>query len=102
MAMQKQNDQKVASRVRVKAQCEWDKLVIAAEQCPPLLKPILVKLVLEQLLQVLGFNVWGVGSVLRDATSHMEKDEDLQEMIRSTHFVYARQLKMAWDVKNWD
>jgi hypothetical protein len=32
----------------------------------------------------------------------MEKDEDLQEMIRSTYFVYARQLKMAWDVKNWD
>jgi hypothetical protein len=32
----------------------------------------------------------------------MEKDEDLQEMIQSTHFVYARPLKMAWDVKNWD
>jgi hypothetical protein len=23
-------------------------------------------------------------------------------MIQSTHCVYARQLKMAWDVKNWD
>ncbi len=23
-------------------------------------------------------------------------------MIRSTHCVYARQLKKAWDVKNWD
>jgi hypothetical protein len=43
-----------------------------------------------------------VGSVLRDATSQMEKDEDLQKMIRFTCFVYARQLKMAWDVKNWD
>ncbi len=32
----------------------------------------------------------------------MEKDEDLQGMIRSTHYVYARQLKMSWDVKNWD
>jgi hypothetical protein len=32
----------------------------------------------------------------------MEKDEDLQEMIRSTYFIYARRLKMAWDVKNWD
>jgi hypothetical protein len=32
----------------------------------------------------------------------MEKDKDLQEMIRCTHYVYARQLKMAWDVKNWD
>jgi len=36
----------------------------------------------------------------RDATSWMEKDEYLQEMIRSTHYVYAQQLKMAWDVKN--
>jgi hypothetical protein len=51
---------------------------------------------------VLGLNVWGVGSVLRDATSWMEKDENLQKMIRSTSCVYARQLKMAWDVKNWD
>jgi hypothetical protein len=32
----------------------------------------------------------------------MEKDEDLQEMIRSTHSAYAWRLIMAWDVKNWD
>jgi hypothetical protein len=32
----------------------------------------------------------------------MEKDEDLQEIIRYIRFAYARQLKMAWDVKNWD
>ncbi len=43
-----------------------------------------------------------VGSMLRDATSRMEKDEDLYEMIQSTRCVYARQLKMAWDVKNQD
>ncbi len=40
--------------------------------------------------------------MLRDATSRMEKDENLQGMIRSTCYVYARQLKTAWDVKNWD
>jgi hypothetical protein len=51
---------------------------------------------------VLGLNAWGMGRMLRDATSRMENDEDLQEMIRSTHCVYARRLKMAWDVKNWD
>jgi hypothetical protein len=45
-------------------------------------KPALVKLASEQLLKVL--------------------DEDLQGMIRSTRCVYARQLKIAWDVKNWD
>jgi hypothetical protein len=51
---------------------------------------------------MLGLNAWGVGNVPRDATSWMDKDEDLQEMIRSTYCVYARRLKMAWDVKNWD
>jgi hypothetical protein len=53
-------------------------------------------------LKVLGLNAWGVGSVPRDATSRMENDEDLQRMIRFTRCVYARQLKIAWDVKNWD
>jgi hypothetical protein len=44
-------------------------------------KPALVKLLSEQLLKVLGLNAWGVGSVPRDATSWMEKDEDLQGTI---------------------
>jgi hypothetical protein len=56
----------------------------------------------ERLLKVLDLNAWGVGSVPRDATSRMEKDEDLQGMIRSTRCVYARQLKTARDVKYWD
>ncbi len=51
---------------------------------------------------MLGFNAWVVGSVPRDATSRMEKDEYLQGMIRYTRCVYAQQLKTAWDVKNWD
>ncbi len=51
---------------------------------------------------MLGINAWGVGSVPRDATSRMEKDENLQRMIQSTYCVYARQLKTAWDVKIWD
>ncbi len=62
----------------------------------------MVKLASEQLLKVLGLNAWGVGSVPRDTASRMEKDEDLQGMIRSTCCVYARQLKTTWDVKNWD
>jgi hypothetical protein len=47
-------------------------------------------------------NAWGMGNVPQDVTSQMEKDEDLQEMIWSTRYVYVGQLKMAWDVKNWD
>jgi hypothetical protein len=43
-----------------------------------------------------------VGSVPQDATSWMEKDENLQKIFQSTCCVYAQQLKMAWDVKNWD
>ncbi len=61
-----------------------------------------MKLASKQLLKVLGLNAWGVGSVPRDVASRMKKDEDLQGMIRSTRCVYARQLKTAWDVKNWD
>jgi hypothetical protein len=51
-------------------------------------------------LKVLGLNAWGMGSVFQNATSQMEKDEDWQEIIRSTRCVYAKRLKMAWDVKN--
>ncbi len=61
-----------------------------------------MKLASEQLLKVLGLNAWGVGSVPRDAASRMEKDDDLQGMIRSTRCVYARELKTTWDVKNCD
>jgi hypothetical protein len=81
MAMQRRNDQKVASRARAKAEREWNQLVALAKECPPLPKPPLVKLVSKQLLKVLGLNAWGVGSVPRDATSRMEKDENLQGMI---------------------
>jgi len=102
MVVQRRNDQKVASRARAKVEREWNHLVTLAKQCPPLPKPPLVKLASEQSLKVLGLNAWGVGSVLRDATSRMEKDEDLQGMIRSTYCVYARQLKTTWDVKYWD
>jgi hypothetical protein len=101
MAVQRRNDQKVASHACAKVKREWNHLVVVAKQCPPFPKLALVRLASEQLLKVLGFNVWGMGSVARDATSKMEKDEDLQGMIRSTRCVYARQLKTTWDVKNW-
>jgi len=89
MAMQRQIDQKVVSHACAKAQCKWDKLMIVVEQCPPLLKLTSVKLTLKQLLQLLNFNVWGVVNVPQDATSWMEKAEDLQEMIQCTCFAYA-------------
>jgi hypothetical protein len=63
MAVQRQNDQKVASHARAKVKCEWNHLVALAKQCPPFPKPPLVKLASEQLLKVLGLNAWGVGSV---------------------------------------
>ncbi len=102
MVVQRRNDPKVASRARAKVEREWNHLVTLAKQCPPLPKPPLVRLVSERLLKVLGLNAWGEGSVPQDATSRMEKDEDLQGMIQSTRCVYARQLKTAWDVKYWD
>jgi len=63
MAMQRRNDQKVTSCAHAKAEREWNHLVAVAKQCPPLPKPALVRLALEQLLKVLGFNAWGMGSV---------------------------------------
>ncbi len=102
MAVQRRNDQKVASRAHVKTLREWKNLVVVAKWCPPFPKPVLVKLTSKKLLKVFGLNAWGVGSVPRNAASQMEKDEDLQGMIRSTRCVYARQLKTAWDVNNWD
>jgi hypothetical protein len=56
MAVQRRNDQKVASRTRAKAQREWKNLVAVAKHCPPFPKPGLVKLTSEQLLKVLGLN----------------------------------------------
>jgi hypothetical protein len=90
MVVQRRNDQKVVSHTRAKTEHEWNHLVVVAKQCPPLPKPVLVKLASEQLLKVLGLNAWGMGSVSQDATSRMEKDEDLQGMIRFTRCVYAR------------
>jgi hypothetical protein len=89
MDVQRQNDQKVASRARAKAQREWENLVAIVKQCPPFPKPGLVKLASEQLLKMLGLATWGVGSVPRNAASRMEKDEDMQGIIRSTRCAYA-------------
>jgi hypothetical protein len=47
MVVQRRNDQKVANRVRAKAQREWKNLVVVAKQCPTFPKPTLVKLVSE-------------------------------------------------------
>jgi len=44
MAMQRWNDEKVVNYVHAKAYCEWDKMVIIAEQCLPLPKLTLIKL----------------------------------------------------------
>jgi hypothetical protein len=76
-AVERQNVQKVFSHTRAKAQREWDELIIVAQQCPPLPRPILVKLTSQQLLKVFNFNVCDVGSMPRDVTSWMETDEDL-------------------------
>jgi len=75
--------------VMLKPQYEWDELVIVAQRCSPLPKPTLVKLISKQLLHMLGLNAWGMGNVIQDATSQMEKDKYSQEMIRLTHSTYA-------------
>jgi hypothetical protein len=100
MVVQRWNDQEVTSHIHAKTQCKWGRLVIIAKQCPPLPKRTLVKLASKQLLQVLSLNVSGVGSMPRNATSKWRKTKIYKRW--SIHFAYAWQLKMTWDVKNWD
>ncbi len=57
---------------------------------------------LRAIVAGVGSQCLGCENLLQDAASRMEKDEDLKEMIWSTCCVYARWLKMAWDVKNCD
>ncbi len=47
-------------------------------------KPLLVKLTLDRLLEVLNIQNWDVRSILCDAHTHIEKDEDLQTFIHTT------------------
>jgi hypothetical protein len=61
MAVQRHNYQKVINRIRAKAQCEWDKLVIIVEQCPPLPKTNFGQINFKALLQVLGLRALGMG-----------------------------------------
>jgi hypothetical protein len=63
MAVQWRNDQNIVNHTYAKAQHKWYKLVIIVKHCLPLLKLVLIKLALEQLLQMLGFNAWDVGNV---------------------------------------
>jgi hypothetical protein len=72
MVVQRRNDQKVVNRTPTKTQCEWDELIIVTKQYPPLPKLTLVKLTSKQLLQVLGLNAQGVGSVPQNAPSCMD------------------------------
>jgi hypothetical protein len=44
---------------------------------------------------------WGYGSILLNASSHLEKDEDLKDSITSSRIAYARKTKMAWDPTLW-
>jgi hypothetical protein len=44
-------------------------------------KRLLIKLTLDQFLQVLGIQDWGVWTIPLDAHTCIEKDEDLQTFI---------------------
>jgi len=51
---------------------------------PELPQPILVKLISNQLLQVLGITIWGVGSIPCDIHRWIENDEDVTCTIHTT------------------
>jgi hypothetical protein len=78
-------------------------LVTAAKQCPPFPKTNFGQINSRTIVAGVEPQCLGRGQcALKCNITNGKKNEDLQGMIRSTHCVYARQLKMTWDVKNWD
>ncbi len=61
MAVQRQNDQKVASRTRAKAQREWNHMVANAKQCPPFPKTSFGQISLRVIVEGVGPQCLGRG-----------------------------------------
>jgi hypothetical protein len=54
-----------------------------------------MKLTSNQLLQVLGITIWGVGNIPCDIHRWIENDEDVASIIHTTQHAYAKKVQMA-------
>jgi hypothetical protein len=48
------------------------------------------------LLGIIGILAWGVGFIPQSAWAHLEKDENLVEIICTNKLAYVKPLKVAW------
>jgi hypothetical protein len=53
------------------------------------------------MLGIIGILAMGMGFIPQNAWAHLEKDENLVEIIWASKIVYAKPLKVAWGVRNW-
>lgn len=49
------------------------------------------------MLWILGIQAWGYGNIVRNALSHLEKDEDLGDAIISSKVIFTKKAKVAHD-----
>ncbi len=59
---------------------------------------MLVRLVSEMLLGIIGILAWGVAFIPQSAWAHLDKDENLVEVIQASRLAYAKPLKIAWGI----
>jgi hypothetical protein len=94
-ARQKRNEKKVFNTVKKKAKLEWDELQAQAQQMEYVKQPLLVHLAFKVLLGINGIPTCEVGFIPQNTWVHLEKDENLLEIIRASKIGYAKPLKVA-------
>jgi hypothetical protein len=50
------------------------------------------------LLGIIGILAWRVVFIPQSAWAHLEKDENLVEVVQASRLTYAKPLKVAWGV----
>jgi hypothetical protein len=80
-AWQTWNEKKAIDRTKKKAKVEWDQLQLEVQGLEKVRQPLLVKFTFNKLLGTINIPNWGVGFILRNVFSQIEKDDDLVENI---------------------
>jgi hypothetical protein len=94
-AIQRRNDQKATTRTCRSPKESGIESIFLTQGKPELPEPILVKLTSNQLLQVLGIPIWGVGNIPCDIHRWIENDEDVASIIHTARHGYAQKVQMA-------
>jgi len=101
-AQQTWNEKKVIDQAKKKAKVIWDWLQLEAQGLEKVYQPLLVRFASNKLLSIINIPKQGVGFILRSAFSRIEKDDDLANIIQMNIIRYAKPLRFAWGVWNWN